>query len=50
MAPKLEHKKLLRVVVREDFSRSRCELLIRDIVAALRALDTVDQKTVEAFR
>ncbi|KAI8333421.1 glutamate decarboxylase [Chlamydoabsidia padenii] len=50
MAPKLEHKKLLRVVVREDFSRSRCELLLRDITAALKSLDVIDQKTVEAYR
>ncbi|KAI8098516.1 glutamate decarboxylase [Halteromyces radiatus] len=50
MAPKLEHKKLLRVVVREDFSRSRCEILIRDIVAAMKSLDLIDQKTIEAYR
>jgi glutamate decarboxylase len=50
MAPKLEHTKLLRVVVREDFSRSRCELLLRDILAALKALDAIDKKSVEAHR
>ncbi|KAI8982620.1 glutamate decarboxylase [Pilobolus umbonatus] len=42
MAPNVEHIKMLRVVVREDFSRSRCEILVRDIVAALHALDAVD--------
>ncbi|KAI8061665.1 glutamate decarboxylase [Gongronella butleri] len=50
MAANLEHKKLLRVVVREDFSRSRCELLLRDMVAALKALDLLDAKAVEAHR
>ncbi|ORX52779.1 glutamate decarboxylase [Hesseltinella vesiculosa] len=50
MAPDLETKKLLRVVVREDFSRSRCELLLRDMIAALKALDTLDAKAVEAHR
>lgn len=39
MAPKLQNMRLLRVVVREDFSLSRCELLVRDIAAALKALD-----------
>ncbi|ORZ01684.1 glutamate decarboxylase [Syncephalastrum racemosum] len=47
MAPKLEHLKMLRVVVREDFSRSRCEILVRDIIAALKSLDTLDEKAVE---
>ncbi|KAI8335779.1 glutamate decarboxylase [Chlamydoabsidia padenii] len=50
MAPKLEHTKLLRVVVREDFSRSRCDLLIRDIMSAMSSLDVIDKKTVENFR
>lgn len=50
MAPKLEHTKLLRAVVREDFSRSRCELLIRDILAAVKTLDAIDKKSVEAHR
>ncbi|KAJ8662801.1 glutamate decarboxylase [Lichtheimia ornata] len=50
MAPKLEHQKMMRVVVREDFSRSRCDILIRDILAALKALDTLDQKAVEDHR
>ncbi|KAI9300614.1 glutamate decarboxylase [Cunninghamella echinulata] len=47
---KVQHRKLVRVVVREDFSRSRCELLLRDIIAALKSLDLVDKKTIEAHR
>lgn len=31
MAPHAETLKLLRVVVREDFSRHRCETFIRDL-------------------
>ncbi|CAO3703603.1 unnamed protein product [Rhizopus stolonifer] len=46
MAPKVEHIKMLRVVVREDFSRSRCELLVKDIVAALRALEKSDEQYI----
>lgn len=33
MAPHSDKLKLLRVVVREDFSRSRCETFIRDLTA-----------------
>ncbi|KAL0080118.1 glutamate decarboxylase [Phycomyces blakesleeanus] len=50
MAHELEHMKLLRVVVREDFSRSRCELLARDVVSVLKTLDLLDEKSIEAHR
>ncbi|KAG0744636.1 hypothetical protein G6F57_009144 [Rhizopus arrhizus] len=50
MAPNVEHIKMLRVVVREDFSRSRCEILVKDIIAALRALDTSDKEAVAKRR
>ena len=50
MAKDLENMKLLRVVVREDFSRSRCDILIRDILAAVKSLDTWDEKAVEDTR
>jgi glutamate decarboxylase len=50
MAPNVEHIKMLRVVVREDFSRSRCEILVKDIIAALRALDTSDREAVAKRR
>lgn len=46
MAPNVEHIKMLRVVVREDFSRSRCEILLKDIVAALSALDAADELSI----
>jgi glutamate decarboxylase len=50
MAPNVEHIKMLRVVVREDFSRSRCEILVRDILAALHALDSADELTISKKR
>lgn len=48
MAPNAGTIKLLRVVVREDFSRSRCDSLVKDIQQAVETLlkmkgDTIDQ-------
>jgi len=39
MAPHASELKLLRVVVREDFSRHRCETFLRDLSAAIKFLD-----------
>ncbi|KAI8365339.1 glutamate decarboxylase [Radiomyces spectabilis] len=50
MAHRLEYMKLVRVVIREDFSRSRCEILVRDIVAALSLLDEYDEKMIQKRR
>jgi glutamate decarboxylase len=50
MAPNAEHIKLLRIVVREDFSFNRCELLLRDILAALDALNTWSEKEMKNHR
>ncbi|RUS30680.1 pyridoxal phosphate-dependent transferase, partial [Jimgerdemannia flammicorona] len=50
MAPNVEYIKLLRVVVREDFSRHRCEMLIKDIQMVIQLLDKLDAKSVEAHR
>ena len=47
MAPHSEKLKLMRVVVREDFSRARCDTLISDIKQSLDALKDMDAKTVE---
>jgi len=41
MAPHAEHIKLLRVVVREDFSRSRCETFLRDLNDVIKGLDSL---------
>lgn len=39
MAPDTNGMKMMRIVVREDFSRSRCELLIKDIKLACHHLE-----------
>lgn len=50
MAPHSEGLKLMRVVVREDFSKSRCDSLIMDIKQAIEALDEMDKKSIEKFQ
>jgi len=50
MAPHSEKLKLLRVVVREDFSKSRCDQLVSDIKLALQVLGDMDKKTVDAYQ
>ena len=47
MAPHSEKLKLMRVVVREDFSRSRCDTLVKDIKLAVDTLNEMDKKTVD---
>lgn len=47
MAPNSENLKLMRVVVKEDFSRPRCDILIADMKMALQTLDGMDKKKVE---
>ena len=46
MAPHSEKLKLMRVVVREDFSRARCDTLIADIKLALDSLKEMDRSAV----
>ena len=47
MAPHSEKLKLLRVVVREDFSRSRCDSLVADIKQAVETLKAQEPKEIE---
>lgn len=47
MAPHSESLKLMRVVVREDFSRARCDSLLADIINALGACNKIDASKVE---
>ena len=44
MAPEAQDLKLLRVVVREDFSRSRCDTLVADMKMACETLQAMDSK------
>ena len=50
MAPHTNGLKMLRVVVREDFSRARCDDLISDIKLCMGMLDKADRETVEKQR
>lgn len=50
MAPDAGDLKMLRIVLREDFSRSRCDLFLRDLKAALDHLDSLTPKEVESTR
>jgi len=47
MAPHSGELKMMRVVVREDFSRPRCDALVTDIKLALDTLNSMDQKRLE---
>ena len=47
MAPHSEKLKMMRVVVREDFSRARCDTLIKDFKLAVETLDEMDKHTVD---
>ncbi|KAL9019794.1 MAG: hypothetical protein Q9185_002938 [Variospora sp. 1 TL-2023] len=47
MAPHSENLKLMRVVVREDFTRSRCDTLVKDIKLALQTLNDTDRETID---
>jgi glutamate decarboxylase len=50
MAPHTENLKLLRVVVREDFSRTRCDQLIDDVKLVLGILDDMDKNEIKTFQ
>lgn len=50
MAPHSESLKLMRVVVREDFSKQRCDSLVADIKLALQTLGEMDRKTLERYQ
>ncbi|KFY93950.1 hypothetical protein V498_04160 [Pseudogymnoascus sp. VKM F-4517 (FW-2822)] len=49
MAPHTEEMKMLRVVIREDFSLSRCEQLIRDMKLSLSLLDEMDKRMLREY-
>ncbi|KAK5661390.1 hypothetical protein OQA88_11289 [Cercophora sp. LCS_1] len=46
MAPKTKGLKMLRVVVREDFTRNRCDSLIADIKLIQSLLEEMDRESV----
>jgi glutamate decarboxylase len=46
MAPHSEKLRMMRVVVREDFSRSRCDALIENLKLAMSELHKMDEKKI----
>jgi len=46
MAPHTNNLKMLRVVVREDFTRNRCDALICDIRLCAGLLDEMDKESI----
>lgn len=50
MAPHCNNLKMMRVVIREDFSMNRCDSLITDIKLALKALDDMDKSMMDKYR
>jgi glutamate decarboxylase len=40
----------MRVVVREDFSRNRCDSLVADVKLALKTLGEMDKKSMEGYQ
>ncbi|KAJ3169223.1 hypothetical protein HDU88_001020 [Geranomyces variabilis] len=50
MAPNMGHMHLLRVVLREDFSRNRCDLLVADLKATVEYLAKQDKTHMEVHR
>lgn len=47
MAPHTDDLKMLRVVVREDFSKSRCDQLLSDIKLCMEVLDQMDKESIK---
>ncbi|RDL39489.1 Glutamate decarboxylase [Venustampulla echinocandica] len=47
MAPHTNQLKMLRVVVREDFSRARCDQLIADIKLCMGVLDSMGKDSIK---
>ncbi|KAF2860243.1 glutamate decarboxylase [Piedraia hortae CBS 480.64] len=50
LAPHANHLKMMRVVVREDFSRSRCDALVQDIRMAFDELKRMDERKLEVHK
>ncbi|KAL4747893.1 hypothetical protein BDW72DRAFT_196319 [Aspergillus terricola var. indicus] len=49
MAPRSNNLKLMRAVVREDFTAHRCGILIEDIKMAIKWLEEMDETTIKRY-
>lgn len=50
MAPHASDLRMLRIVLREDFTRGRCDLFLRDLKAGIDHLESLEQKDIEKDR
>ena len=50
MAPHASDLRMLRIVLREDFTRSRCDVFLRDLQASLSHLESLEPHEVENDR
>ncbi len=50
MAPKAQGLKMLRIVLREDWSRERCSLFLRDIKLSVEQLEARSKEQVDTLR
>lgn len=46
MAPHTNNLKMLRIVIREGFSKSRCEQLLQDIKLCLKTMDSLNREDI----
>lgn len=49
MAPNSQKMKMMRIVVREDFTKNRCNALLADFKLALGSLEKMDQELVQKY-
>ena len=49
MAPNSNQLKMMRIVVREDFSMTRCDSLLADVKLALQSLEAMDASMAERY-
>ncbi|PYH43044.1 glutamate decarboxylase [Aspergillus saccharolyticus JOP 1030-1] len=49
MAPNCNQLKMMRIVLREDFSLHRCNLLVEDIRQAMKSLEEMDETMVNRY-
>lgn len=50
MAPNASSLRMLRIVLREDFTRGRCDLFLRDLKASVDHLESLEKHEVEKDR
>jgi glutamate decarboxylase len=49
MAPHSNQLKMMRIVLREDFSMHRCNILIEDFKSGLKSLEEMDEEMIKRY-